>query len=249
MHVAELALPIALLLILIAMIAVIYHKLSKAVQQLRKDTARSSDNTITQIESLMAVYAKLQWQPGVPKSRGWAASPDFLTVLIGLVDSRRPATIVECGSGLSTLVLAASMRDLGRGRVIAFDHDSVYVERTRDLLKRHRLTEWAAIIHAPLVNTTCPGWEGPWYGLGESEEDLSVDMLVIDGPPHWVAPLARYPALPLLRTRLASGAVVVLDDTDRPAESRIIELWIEAYPGLKKQADTQCEKGCVVLAL
>ena len=52
-----------------------------------------------------------------------------------------------------------------------------------------------------------------------------IDLLVVDGPPAFAAGhgMSRYPALPVLRERLASGATVVLDDIERPGEQEVVE--------------------------
>ena len=49
----------------------------------------------------------------------------------------------------------------------------------------------------------------------------------MDGPPADTADkvLARYPALPALRARLAPGATVVLDDVERPGEQEVLTRW------------------------
>jgi hypothetical protein len=54
-----------------------------------------------------------------------------------------------------------------------------------------------------------------------------IDLLLVDGPPAYAAghALARYPALPVLGDRLASGATVVLDDAERPGEQEVLRRW------------------------
>jgi len=49
----------------------------------------------------------------------------------------------------------------------------------------------------------------------------------VDGPPAYAAGqgLARYPALPVLRGRLAPGATVILDDVERPGEQEVLRRW------------------------
>ena len=59
-------------------------------------------------------------------------------------------------------------------------------------------------------------------GLEAALGDELIDLLVVDGPPAY-APgddIARYPALPVLRQRLAAGATVVLDDVEAQASRR-----------------------------
>jgi hypothetical protein len=62
--------------------------------------------TFRQLEALQNLSAVLPAGGVLPATRGWAASPDLLVVLVDLVISGRPSLVVECGSGASTLWLA-----------------------------------------------------------------------------------------------------------------------------------------------
>ena len=110
----------------------------------------ASGQMFWQLQALDGLYRDLKFASSLPLTRGWAASPDFLSVLARHAMDRRPEVVVECGSGVSTVVLARCMQLNGRGRVIALDHDSVFAEETRRNLARHGLSEWAEIIDAPL---------------------------------------------------------------------------------------------------
>lgn len=231
----------------VALLFLVYHKLSKAVQTLRHESVQSATNVFNQVEGLIAVYAEVRPTRALPKSRGWAASPDFLAVLIRLVQERQPMTVLECSSGFSTVVLAAALRNLGRGKVISLEHDPIFAEKTRLLLMLHGLSSWAQVVDAPLVTQNITGWSGHWYSTQNLESDLRVDMLVIDGPPHTTAPLARYPALPNLYGRLAQNSVIVLDDSDRPDELTAVNRWLGDYQEMSLSNNFPCEKGCTVI--
>jgi hypothetical protein len=71
-----------------------------------------------------------------------------------------------------------------------------------------------------------------WYAADQCYDLHDIAMLLVDGPPGHTASCARDPALPLLRTRLAPGALVVLDDTNRADERRTLEHWQQLVPGL-----------------
>src|SRR6202021_2796612 len=76
--------------------------------------------TFRQLEALQNLNAVLPATDVLPATRGWAASPDLLLVLVDLVISERPSLILECGSGASTLWLALAMRRFGiDGQIIA----------------------------------------------------------------------------------------------------------------------------------
>jgi len=87
--------------------------------------------------------------------------------------------------------------------------------------------------------------EKSWYDLSGLPE-VSIDMIVIDGPPETTGPLARYPAGVLLFPKLAQKACVFLDDADRPAEREAVSLWLHRYPELT-HTQVPCEKGLAIL--
>ena len=60
--------------------------------------------TFRQLEALQNLNAVLPANDVLPATRGWAASPDLLAVLVDLVVAERPSLVVECGSGASTLL-------------------------------------------------------------------------------------------------------------------------------------------------
>lgn len=231
----------------IALLWLLYERLTKVIQGLRLEVRKQSDNSIVQIESLLSVHAEMQPRHLLPRSRDWAASPDFLAVVIGLVHKRRPETVVECSSGLSTLAIAATLRNLGRGRVLSLEHQPAYARKTREMLELHGLSDWATVIDAPLVPLTIDDWSGQWYDTVGLEKAAVIDMLVIDGPPRGTGTLARYPGVPHLYPRLSPDAIVVLDDASRADETRAAARWVERYPDLRAVETLPCEKGCLVL--
>lgn len=190
------------------------------------------DNLYTQIEGLLNLHSTLKPQRPLPPLRDWAVSPDFMTRAVTIVLDRRPATILECGSGTSTVYLALALRRIGRGSIVALEHKERFAEATRSLLAEHGLADIATVHHAPLRPVTIDGREWLWYDLAALEEVDSCELLVVDGPPRTVQKLARYPALPLLRDRLAPGAIVLMDDYRRDSERRTVRRWRKETPDL-----------------
>jgi hypothetical protein len=237
------------LLILAVAGALAFRSLRKKVHLADLEAQKRSDDLFRQIEGLLAVHAVVGQPSMLPRSRGWAASPDFLQVLIGQVRDHGTQVVLECSSGLSTVVAAALCRNRGSGRVYSLEHDPIYAAKTRRLLAAHRLDQWAEVIDAPLVPTALDDWSGQWYDLSRVPDDVRAGLLVVDGPPSTSSPLARYPALPALRSRLAGGARVLLDDADREDEREIVRRWLRREQGARAETVDRCEKGCAVLVL
>jgi len=228
-----------LMFLLVALIWAMYHKLSKTLESIRHAGVANANNIITQIESLMGVYAEIRPLRAIPRSRRWAASPDLLALLISQVQRESPENALECGSGISTLTLAACARNAGRGHVWSLEHSS--------LLALQDLTPWATVLDAPLRTYELNSWRGQWYDLSPLPEDIEFSLFLIDGPPDELGPSARYPALPLLIGRLSQDATIVLDDADRSSERLVLARWMAENAGLRAIPHESCEKGSVML--
>lgn len=240
----------AIILVLVNVLLVIFvlHKVRRVhlmMYGLSDKIGTSSDTVYRQLEALHALYAELDLKRALSPTRGWSASPDFLLLIARHARDARPQTVVECGSGTSTVVLARCMQLNGSGHVYSLEHDPEFASSTRANLERHGLGEWATVVDAPLRSHDLNGETWPWY-THEALPNGEIDMLLIDGPPEAVGALARYPAGPNLFPSLSAGATVFLDDTIREDEKRIVERWQREFPDLERQ-DHDCEKGCVSL--
>ena len=187
--------------------------------------------TFRQLEALQNLSAVLPAADLLPATRGWAASPDLLAVLVDLVITQRPALVVECGSGASTVWLALAMRRFAiSGQVIALDHDPAYGAATRGLLARHQLGGLAEVRDAPLEPFQLNGEPCAWYARAAWADLAGIDLLFVDGPPAATGHQARYPALPLLSAALSPAATIVVDDLIVPDMQKVLRLWLDAYP-------------------
>jgi predicted O-methyltransferase YrrM len=199
-----------------------------------------------QTEAMLNLHAMLPPRQALPPTRSWGASPDLLLLVVSHVLAHRPRTVLECGSGASTLWLAYAVERLGAGRVVSLENDDRYAERTTTMLERHGLTDWVEVRTAPLTEVHLAGSAWRWYDLAALDGVAEVDLLLVDGPPGPSAPLARYPALPLLHDRLAADATVLLDDAVRADERTIAQRWASEL-NFDVEHLSNLEKGLLVL--
>jgi predicted O-methyltransferase YrrM len=162
----------------------------------------------------------------------WAArAPVILFIVDEILGDSGRRSILECGSGASTVWTAAALRHRGAGHVVALEADASFGAETRARLVEHGLEPWATVVDAPLVDTVTESLgHQPWYDLSDLGDLDKVDLLFVDGPPRSTAKLARFPAVPQLLPRLRVGALVVLDDTHRGDEKEIVRLWSDLEP-------------------
>lgn len=190
---------------------------------------------------------RLNLRKGLPYTRNWSAGPDFLQIIVDHCLEFRPSVVLECGSGLSTLMLARCCQLNQQGHVYSLEDSGEYAEHTREYLDRYDLRAQASVLHAPLQNQSVNGENYDWYTL-EKVPDRRIDMLVIDGPSGFIQKNSRYPAIPMLFDNFARHCVAFLDDAARGDEKEIVELWKKAYPAIGHEyVDT--ERGCSVLRI
>jgi tetratricopeptide (TPR) repeat protein len=163
-------------------------------------------------DSLFVDERAYKTDAGLEHDDGWMLPDDFLDYVTGIVRLNKIGKVLECGSGRSTVRLAAT-----GAKVVSLEHDARFAARTRKWLDESGL--YADVRHAPIVD----GWYDPsaWRDLD------GIGLLLVDGPPGALSPLARAPALPLLAPRLAPGCYVILDDTHRDDEKQIVSFWTD----------------------
>ncbi|WP_372437049.1 O-methyltransferase [Pseudomonas chlororaphis subsp. aureofaciens] len=126
-------------------------------------------------------------------------SRDTGGLLYMLARSTRARHIVEFGTsfGISTLHLAAALRDNGGGRLIGSEFEASKVQRARQHLLEGGLADLVEIREGDALKTLA-------VDLPES-----IDLLLLDGAKALYADI-----LALVESRLRPGALIVADNTD-----------------------------------
>ena len=118
-------------------------------------------------------------------------------LLYTLIRASRPALVVEFGTsfGISTIHLAAAVRDNGTGHVVSTELSAAKVARARANLAEAGLSDWVTIFEGDALDTLA-AVDGP------------VGFVLLDGWKNLYLPVLR-----LLEPRLTPGALVLADDT------------------------------------
>ena len=184
-----------------------------------------------QTQALVNLFGIVPVNDVVPTMGGWAASPDVVALLVAELLRLRPALVVECGSGVSTVWLSLAAERYGIDtRIVALEHDESWAALTREALARHGVAHRADVRHAPPVDIGLDGHDTPWYDLAASADLSDIGLLFVDGPPEVTGPAARYPAIPVFRDRFAARGVIVLDDLVRKSEQLAAIAWTDMLP-------------------
>ena len=170
--------------------------------------AESSDAQLWQLrermspeerDSLMHSTTRYREMYGGMKEFYLAVSPETARLLYMLARATRARSIIEFGTsfGLSTLHMAAALRDNGGGRLIGSEFEHSKVLRSRQNLETAGLSDLVEIREGDALETLA--------------RDLpeSIDLVLLDGAKGLYSQV-----LSLLEGRLRSGALVVADNSD-----------------------------------
>ena len=162
-----------------------------AAENERRPATRADDR-----EDYRQYYGLLKDQP-LPVSRTTGR------LLYMLARSVRARTIVEFGTsfGISTLHLAAALRDNGGGRLIGSEFEPSKIARARANLGAAGLSDLVEIREGDALQT-----------LARDLPD-SIDLVLLDGAKSLYSPI-----LSLLEGRLRGGALIVADNADDSPE-------------------------------
>jgi hypothetical protein len=150
----------------------------------------------------------------------WSALDEYLTACIqGSVAAKGP--ILECGSGLSTLLVGAVAKERGLEHW-ALEHSPEWAARVRRYLDRYRMDS-VRLCTAPLKHYG----EFDWYDAPLESLPASLGLVICDGPPYWNKG-GRFGLVPILQARLKEHCVILLDDAAREQERTIAQRWASA---------------------
>jgi predicted O-methyltransferase YrrM len=137
------------------------------------------------------------------KNAALAVSPETGTLLYMLARSAAARTIIEFGTsfGISTLHLAAALRDNGGGRLITCEFEPSKAARARANLTAGGLIDLVEIREGDALETL------------SADLPATIDLVLLDGAK------GLYPdILSLLEKHLRPGALIVADNADHSPE-------------------------------
>lgn len=148
---------------------------------------------------------------------GWSAQEEYLRVCITQALSSDGPTL-ECGSGLSTLLLGVVAKR-GGFEHWALEHQREWSVRVRRDLARYGLPT-VRVSTAALKQYA--GFD--WYDPPLAEMPSRFALVVCDGPPSGTMG-GRYGLVPVMREHLRPGCVILLDDAWREDERAVARRW------------------------
>jgi hypothetical protein len=149
-------------------------------------------------------------------NEAWSALDEFLA---GCIEHAMltEGPVLECGTGLSTVLLGVVAKKQNLNHY-ALEHKPEWAPKVQTRLNSYHLD---TVIHAkPLKDYG----DYCWYDLTFDEMPESVALVVCDGPPRRTKG-GRFGLIPVMKDRLKSGCVILLDDAERKEELDIAKRW------------------------
>lgn len=240
-------------ILLVALVTAVLAALLILRRSDRRAERRRRLNDYRQLEAWVALQPFMLSQLPFSGLRGGAISPDLAQILCTELLTRNPSLVVECGAGISTIIIGNVLRRLGQGKLISLEHDPLWAQRVDEWIMAHHLQDQVVVLYAPLVEHDVEGVTVSWYATQQLQELISsgafeyglIELLFVDGPPGKTAHRARYPAVPILHPLLGKNCIIVVDDAYRKAENLIVQEWCDLLGVSSEWIAT--EKGAAII--
>jgi len=178
-------------------------------------------------------------------NESFSADVTYLNQLVARVQNCR-TSILECGSGLTTIVAAVVAEKRGL-TVWTLEQDRDWARYVERAAARNGIRN-TKIIYAPLQE-----YDGyVWYDIDRLELPKRFDLVLCDGPAlfdHWRASHAqwRYGVLPVLARSGIELGELLLDDATEPRASNVLKRWFEEF-GLKHKLIFAADGDCALVS-
>lgn len=189
---------------------------------------------ITLLERIEDSQALQKIAPLVTDYIPWSKSamrPRALEIVLNDILLNRHRNIIECGGGISTIIISQMLSKLGEGHLYTIEDNKSWSEELNAILDERDIGSRSTIIYAAPIPLSEDD-ETTWYDkniLQRELRDSKINLLLIDGPVAHKKEIemARYPAVPFFQNRLLGDYTVFLDDIQRKGERTIIQKWGE----------------------
>ncbi len=150
-------------------------------------------------------------------NEGYSALNEFLQSCIREYRSV-DGPVLECGSGLSTVILGALADRLNREHWV-LEHDRNWAARLQACLNRYDIRSVRMCV-GPLKDYG----DYSWYGEFPDAMPDAFPLVICDGPPGDTAG-GRFGLVPVMRAKFPRGSIILLDDVGRHGERCVADRW------------------------
>lgn len=149
-------------------------------------------------------------------NEGWSGRPAYLEEVVKWA-AITPGPILECGSGLTTILLGlyAARRGIP---VWTLEHAFDWHKRVSNALTTCHISG------VELALTPLRDYENfSWYSPPLTHMPAHFNLVICDGPPERTTWGKRHGLLPVMDKHLATNCVIILDDYDKEAADNVAD--------------------------
>lgn len=152
-------------------------------------------------------------------NESWSAWTEYLQACL-LACSESEGPVLECGSGLSTLLMGVVLQERGQ-QLHSLEHHEQWAARQRRFLDQ--LDIRSVTLHLAPISSY---GTFDWYQAPLEKMPRDFNLVICDGPPGSTRG-GRTGMLPIMRKQLAPHCRIFVDDVNRPDESAMLKRWAE----------------------
>lgn len=182
----------------------------------------------------------------------WSLDVKTINYLEEQIKKVRPKTILEFGSGISTVCLSRFMFEMwnsNKNMVISLEEDQKFAENTNNLVREIFGEKIAKIFIAPLRKYEYLGVEFLCYSLSKEVEitlkENPPDMIIIDGPVGKPEVKGRFGTIIIAKEFVKDEAIFFMDDAFRIDELKTAVEW-KKFPFVKIDGIIFSPKGLLI---
>lgn len=151
-------------------------------------------------------------------NEAWSTREEYLAACISHA-LKAEGSILECGSGLTSLLIAAIAQKQGQDYWV-LEHQLKWGNKFQEYLNEYKLN--SKIVTNPLKDygKFC------WYTVPLLSMPDDIALIVCDGPPRRTKG-GRYGLAPIMKEKLKPDCTILLDDAYRRDELQIAIRWAE----------------------
>lgn len=155
---------------------------------------------------------------------GWSADINYIKAILGEIKDSN-INILECGSGISTIIMAMVNPNC---QITCLEHTEAWSKKVKAYLDKYKL------YNVDILSTPIKSYGSyDWYDTYPLNKNIKFDLIICDGPPSSTRG-GRYGLLPLMKDQFNKNAVILLDDTVREDERMVIEKWTNEFNEIEK---------------
>lgn len=156
----------------------------------------------------------------------FSLNPNTILHVINDLQINNRKSIIEFGSGISTVILAKFIvENKLDAKIISIEDNKSWCDFIASQLEKYNCNQVVTLHHIPLMKNSS---EVLWYDKNEVAKVVNnqkFDLILVDGPSGGLGKAARKPAVPSIINNINDNFCVFLDDVRRADEKQILSDW------------------------